>query len=116
MMGSSATDRDLTVQRPHHASLLQAGVVELADTPALGAGGASRGGSNPSARMEERSLHVRAVLRDMGELDRPVLRVVAVLGDHGLGGENGLVDLAAGHVDLVLEVALLLKQRVDLRV
>src|SRR4051795_121598 len=28
-----------------------AGVVELADTPALGAGGASRGGSNPSARI-----------------------------------------------------------------
>src|SRR3954466_13076839 len=28
-----------------------AGVVELADTPALGAGGASRGGSSPSARI-----------------------------------------------------------------
>jgi hypothetical protein len=28
-----------------------AGVVELVDTPALGAGGESRGGSNPSARI-----------------------------------------------------------------
>src|SRR4051812_3805327 len=52
MIGSSATDRDLTVQRPCDASLLPAGVVELADTPALGAGGFGRGGSNPSARME----------------------------------------------------------------
>src|SRR4051794_22958893 len=51
MIGSSATDRDLTVQRPCDASLLPAGVVELADTPALGAGGFGRGGSNPSARM-----------------------------------------------------------------
>src|SRR5690242_4222933 len=51
MIGSPATDRDLTVQRAGHASLHPAGVVELADTPALGAGGASRGGSNPSARM-----------------------------------------------------------------
>src|SRR3954464_6805219 len=51
MIGSSATDRDLTVQRARHASLLPAGVVELADTPALGAGGFGRGGSNPSARM-----------------------------------------------------------------
>src|SRR3954454_528035 len=52
MIGSSATDRDLTVQRPCDASLLPAGVVELADTPALGAGGFGRGGSNPSARMD----------------------------------------------------------------
>src|SRR5436190_22509674 len=31
-----------------------AGVVELVDTPALGAGGASLGGSSPSARMPKR--------------------------------------------------------------
>src|SRR4051794_4303155 len=48
---SLATGRDHTIAGVgvHHFS--RAGVVELADTPALGAGGASRGGSNPSARM-----------------------------------------------------------------
>src|SRR4051812_24784742 len=60
MIGSSATDRDLTVQRPCDASLLPAGVVELADTPALGAGGFGRGGSNPSARMELRGRYIFA--------------------------------------------------------
>src|SRR4051812_30042870 len=108
MTGSSATDRDHTVQRPRHASLLPAGVVELADTPALGAGGFGRGGSNPSARMEQKSLHLRAVIGDLSDVDREVLRVVAVLGDDRLVGEDCLVGLAAGDVDLVLEPALLL--------
>src|SRR6476661_1677454 len=36
-----------------------AGVVELVDTPALGAGGASRGGSSPSARTSIRLEHGR---------------------------------------------------------
>src|SRR6476469_9437015 len=51
MMGSLATTRDLTVHGARRASVHPAGVVELADTPALGAGGFGRGGSNPSARM-----------------------------------------------------------------
>ena len=33
-----------------------AGVVELADTPALGAGAARRGGSSPSARIQVQSV------------------------------------------------------------
>src|SRR3954465_6428065 len=49
---SAIRDADHTIEarRVHQFTHAHAGVVELADTPALGAGGESRGGSNPSAR------------------------------------------------------------------
>jgi hypothetical protein len=47
-----------------------AGVVELADTPALGAGGASRGGSSPSARMTHAAQRTRIIRHAMAAEER----------------------------------------------
>ena len=51
-------------RRGHGRATRRAGVVELVDTPALGAGGASLGGSSPSARMTP-PRRVGATARDL---------------------------------------------------
>ena len=51
LTSSSAMRADHTIRRGPRATVRRAGVVKLVDTPALGAGGASRGGSSPSARI-----------------------------------------------------------------
>ena len=64
---TQSNHRNISVSHRHSVALLdehvgpedvtydarhRAGVVELADTPALGAGAARRGGSSPSARIQ----------------------------------------------------------------
>src|SRR4051795_9103896 len=74
MTGSSPAmpGRDHTIRRgdaPRLRDAPRAGVVELVDTPALGAGGASRGGSSPSARIDR-----AAALSALAAAGRPAPR------------------------------------------
>ena len=69
-----------------------AGVVESVDTPALGAGGASHGGSSPSARMlvagvqpidERTSPRLRLLARGAGSPSRPQFALAGTDGSPG---------------------------------
>ena len=66
----SAMPADHTIRAGRVRGSARAGVVELVDTPALGAGGASRGGSSPSARTHAPvSVPSRTVTAWPGEVD-----------------------------------------------
>src|SRR6266511_206079 len=100
---SSSTAATVRLGRGMLYNVGLATVAELADAPALGAGGATRGGSSPSGRMHHGMITTWSTLLDVAL--RTSVVYLALLGGFRLTGKRQLGQLSVFDLVLLLVIA-----------